>query len=489
MELLQIHKMRVADQYAIDQGIPSLFLMEQAGLKVARAVEDMCDGPTNVHIYAGTGNNGGDAFVVARFLKRRDYKVTLDLIGKISALKDEALANALRWRDMDGDLNQGAPRQSCLGQTSFIIDGIIGAGLKSNLKPELCALIETINAQNKPVLAIDIPTGVNGDTGAASPIAIKAQKTVTFFRPKPGHLLYPGRVLCGTLKVVDIGIPERAIESIKPNIWQNEPDLWQAAEPHRNNNSHKYNKGAVLIACGEEAMAGANSLAANAAMRAGAGLVTIAEPKGAMINPHLLAAIMSANAPDDNQWCDILKLRKIDAVLIGPGAPANDATRAMVLKLLDQARHVCLDAGALTAFADQPAVLIEAIANKQSGHTILTPHEGEFKHLFGDFHQEGKLAASLKAAQKTNATIVLKGADTVIASPDGRAIINTNAPSTLATAGTGDVLAGMITAGLAKEMLPLEAAACAVYKHAEAANLINHDLVADDISPLIPKLG
>lgn len=507
MELLQIKKMQAADQITIDQGIDGLFLMERAGQYIAEVTEILCSGPCHVHIFAGVGNNGGDAFVAARFLKQRGYQITLDLIGSPERLKGDAKVNAERWFQSIAQKNKNAkgnnaltkeipPSQSNMQQAHCIIDGIIGAGLKSDLKPELASLITSINALNKPVIAIDIPTGIDGDTGQHKGAAIMATQTVTFYRPKPGHLLYPGKAHCGQLTVKNIGIQSRTIKKLAPTIWQNDPSLWQKDLPKQVTTSHKYNKGAVLIACSEGAMSGASALAANAAMRTGAGLVTIANadtvtPKQASKttsrpNPHCFAAIMSVEAPEKNEWSELLKARKITATLIGPGLQANQATRDLVHALITQTSNLCLDAGALTAFAKHPEELIKAISTLSSANIILTPHEGEFTRVFGSFERGGKLAAAQNAAAKTGAVIILKGADTIIASPDGRAIINTNAPSSLASAGTGDVLAGIIITNLAKNMPAFSAAAAAVYIHSKAAIAINHNLVADDLWQEIP---
>ena len=480
IELLQIKKMQAADQYAIDQGVSGQFLMQCAGQHVANKLEAISQGPCHVHILAGPGNNGGDAFVAARLLKQRGYKISLDLIGKENQLSGDAKAMAQAWRAGEGQIHQG-PGLDKLSQADYLIDGILGAGLNKPLEGELADLVNAINAKQKPVLAIDVPTGVHGDSGQIMGTAIQAQATVTFFRAKPGHYLHPGKALCGTTSVHQIGIPERAIKAIKPTIWLNSPDLWQSSLQKTKQTAHKYNKGAVLVATNGETMPGATTLAANAALRAGAGLVTVAQSNTKSLSTNFLSAIMITQSPENDEWQPLLNARKIKSVLAGPGMPANEQTKQMVLVLLNQPCSMCLDAGALSSFQGAKDDLINAINTYKDRKVILTPHEGEFTRLFGNFETTGKLQAALDAAKETKATIILKGPDTVIASPDGRAIINTNAPPSLATAGTGDVLAGVTTAYLAKDIPAFYAAAAAVYKHTFAANAIKTGLTADDL--------
>jgi len=489
IELLTIKDTKAADQFAIEQAIDGLFLMERAGEYVASTVEELCQGPANVHIIAGGGNNGGDAFVAARLLKQRGYKITLDFLGSLEKLTTDAKTNADIWYASGESSHQAKIRETCLKQADCIIDGLIGAGLKKDLSKKYIHFIDKINAQQKPVIAIDIPTGINGDTGQSAGAYVKACRTVTFFRAKPGHLLYPGKQACGALTVADIGIPKRSLQKLKPKLFQNHPSIWQNSGTQLRADRHKYHNGAVLIACSKSAMPGASALAANATMRAGAGLVTIAKPP-AMARPHhTLAAIMTTNLPDNQaQWSQLLAERKITTILLGPGLPAQRATKDLVVMVSKEPLPLCLDAGALSAFSNTPDDLLNLLASKSEGEVVLTPHEGEFKRLFKLTEKDGKLTAALSAAKRSKSVIIMKGADTVIASPDGRAIINNNAPSKLATAGTGDVLAGITAAFLAKGMPAFEAAAAAVYTHGAAANSIKTKIVADDLITQIPKI-
>ncbi len=480
MELLNTHEMSEADKFAISSGIAAEFLMNRAGQHVADTVEAEAQGPCHLYIIAGPGNNGGDALIAAKFLKSRGYTISLDLLGDPTRLKGSAAWAAGEWISAGGKIHEGA-RLEPPENTGMIIDGMFGAGLDRPVEGPYADCINAINNTGKPVIAIDMPSGINGDSGLVMGTAIKATSTATFFRLKPGHLLYPGRALCGKLKLYDIGIPQRALGHINPTLWQNHPKLWRQHIQKPPENHHKYNRGAVLVAKPPAAMPGASQLAAAAALRSGAGLVTVLEGHQHPVGANLYAAIMQAPPPQDANWQAFLARKKITASLIGPGAAPDEKTRDMVLAFLQTGQPLCLDAGAITAFEKEPDVLIKALDLREQGNVILTPHEGEFKRLFGPLSEAGKCSAAIKAAASTKAVIVLKGADTVIAAPDGRAVINHNAPETLATAGSGDVLTGIITGFLASGMPAWPAACAAVYLHAEAANLINKELIADDL--------
>lgn len=504
MNLLNAAEMRAADAFAINNGISGEFLMNRAGAFVADAVEKLNEGPVNTLILAGPGNNGGDAFVAARLLKQRGYNISLALICSLESLKGDARVMADSWLCCGGHINQQAlgtgAKSLCkdLKGAEVIIDGLLGAGLDRPITGKLADLIDKINQCTVPIIAIDIPTGIEGDTGQIRGVAIKASHTVSFFRAKPGHYLLPGRTHCGSLSIHDIGIPGRAINQIKPNTWKNDPSLWRGAFRQSTQGQHKYNKGAALIVSGDTAMRGAATLACNAAINCGAGLVTTVLEKPEAPPPNLLSSIMITSFPEKAEGLfRIIKDRKITAALIGPGAKPDATTRSRVETLMNAGCHLVLDAGALTAFKGENLSKIVFSANSSKSKNIternthqtqfvMTPHEGEFEALFGKIGEEGKLAAARKAAVQINAIIILKGADTVIAAPDGRAIINTNAPSTLATAGTGDVLAGIITAFLANNMPGFEAAAAAAYIHAQAANQLDHEFPADELITQLP---
>jgi NAD(P)H-hydrate epimerase len=302
-----------------------------------------------------------------------------------------------------------------------------------------------------------------GDTGEALG-AVAVALTVTFFRKKPGHLLLPGRRLCGEVIVAHIGIPNSVLDQISPDTFENDPRLWLAVLPQLHDDGNKYTRGHALISGGYP-MTGAARMAARAAARAGAGLTTIAVAPIAL--PVYAAALTSI---------------MVQPLLIGPGAGTGEETRTRALAMLGTGRPTLLDADALTAFADDPLTLDRAI----TGPCVLTPHDGEFHRLFdpnGD-----KLTRTRVAARRSGAIIVLKGSDTVITSPDGRSVINSNAPPTLATAGSGDVLSGIMLGLLAQSMEPFLAAAAAVWLHGAAATLFGPGLIAEDLPDLLPRV-
>jgi NAD(P)H-hydrate epimerase len=332
-----------------------------------------------------------------------------------------------------------------------------------------------------PVCAVDVPSGVDGASGAVLGAAAAADLTVTFFRKKPAHLLLPGRRLCGELVVADIGIPDTVLADVPPNTYENDSELWGSVFPFPDIQGHKYGRGHALIV-GGSIMTGAARLAAMACARAGAGLVTVAAP--AAVWPVYAGALTSTLVqpiPAGDHLDEVLADQRKNVVLIGPGAGASDSTKRQVRQVLEAGRSVVLDADAITVFADDPQSLFKAI----KAPCVLTPHAGEFARLFAT--SGNKLADARKAAALSGAVVVLKGADTVIAAPDGRAAINANAPPTLATGGTGDVLAGLITGLMAQGMEAFHAACAAVWLHGLAASLFGPGLVADDLPALIPR--
>ena len=423
----------------------------------------------------------GRGFVAARLLAEAGREVRLALLGGRDGLKGDAATNAGRW---DGAVAPLSP--DAIAGAGIVVDAIFGAGLARPLDGIVAATVEAVNAGTAPCLAVDVPSGVDGDTGAVRGAAIRADETVTFFRRKPAHLLYPGRGLCGVVRVADIGIPATVLGDISPSTAGNCPALWLDSFPWPDAEGHKYARGHVGVA-GGETMTGAARLASHAALRAGAGLVTIFSPPAA-------GAIYRSGQPDvlvrdvasAGAFAEMLDDRRITTLVLGPGLGPGEATRQQVLAGLAAGKDYVLDADALSAFAGDPQTLFDAIA--AAGDCILTPHAGEFARLFGDMGgmPGGKLARARAAARCAGAVVILKGADTVIAAPDGRAAINANAPPTLATAGAGDVLAGF-AAGLLAQGMPARAAACAgVWLHGAAAAAFGPGLIASDIATALP---
>lgn len=469
--LLTPGEMAAIDRASVAAGVPEHMLMEHAGKAVADEMRRRWPQPRAVAVLCGPGNNGGDGFVAARHLAAAGWPVRLGMLGDRAKLTGAAAHHAALWQ---GKTEPASP--ALLDGAELILDALFGAGLARPTEGAAATLIHAIDASTLPVVAVDIPSGVDGATGEIRGIAPRAELTVTFFRKKPGHLLLPGRMQCGDVVVADIGMPPGILREAV--TFENGPALWLDAFPWPKPDGHKYARGHVLIA-GGAAMTGAARLAARAAARVGAGLVTLAAPKAAW---PVYAASLSGTIVVPDAFSKLLKDERRNAMLIGPGAGINETTQRHALAALATGRAVVLDADALTAFAGKTRRLAGAI----DGPTVLTPHEGEFARLFkldGD-----KLSRARAAAKQSGATILLKGSDTVVASPDGRAAINSNAPPDLATAGSGDVLSGMVTGMLAQGLDPFRAANAAVWMHGEAAREFGPGLVAEDIVECLPRV-
>ncbi|MDB5407018.1 MAG: bifunctional ADP-dependent (S)-NAD(P)H-hydrate dehydratase/NAD(P)H-hydrate epimerase [Rhodospirillales bacterium] len=474
--LLTPHEMARADAMAMAAGIAGERLMEAAGGAVASAVAARWS-RRSVAVLCGPGNNGGDGFVAARRLAAAGWPVRLFLLGTREALKGDAARHAALWSGAVEPLPASLPPE-----TALVIDAIFGAGLARPVDGVARQVLESLVPRRLPTVAVDVPSGVDGATGAVLGYAPACAVTVTFFRKKPGHLLFPGRALCGETIVADIGIPDAVLTTIAPRTFENAPAVWRHAVPWPRPDGHKYARGHALIA-GGAVMTGAARLAARAAARSGAGLVTIAAPRESFaIYAAALAGTIVQPIDGLADFAALLGDARRNAILVGPGVGAVPATRDLVLAALATRRSVVLDADVFAVFAGKAAELAAAIA----GPTLLTPHAGEFARLFGDVGD--RLASARSAAAASGATMLLKGPDTVVASPDGWAVINANAPPELATAGSGDVLAGIATGLLAQGMsLPL-AAAAAVWLHGEAAARFGPGLVAEDIIDALPPV-
>lgn len=451
--LLTPEEMYRADAMAAEAGIKPLNLMENAGRAVAEELlRRFAARPTLV--LCGPGNNGGDGFVAARYLRRWGWPVRVALLGDRKRLSGDAAVMAGRW---DGELEEGLN----IGDTALIIDAIFGAGLAREFPSAWAA---AVNRAGVPVVAVDVPSGLDGLTGKPRGASVQADVTVTFFRLKPGHVLMPGRMLCGETVVADIGIPQDVIETIAPTTWINEEIPIPMASPA----GHKYHRGHAVVVSGGPLNTGAARLAARAALCSGAGLVTLSgSPDALAVHATQLDAIMLSDA----ELMQLLADRRNNAVVIGPAAGVGPDTRDKVETVLLSGAAAVLDADALTSFADAQERLFRLIAMAPHRPVVLTPHSGEFARLFGDLNQDAKskLECAREAARRSGAVVVLKGADTVIAAPDGRARINVNAPPSLATAGAGDVLAGIVAGLLAQGMDGFAAAAAAVWRHGAAA--------------------
>jgi ADP-dependent NAD(P)H-hydrate dehydratase / NAD(P)H-hydrate epimerase len=483
-ELLTNAEMMRADQLTIAGGTDGYALMKRAGLAVADAASDLADeGP--ILVIAGRGNNGGDGFVAARELARRGRRVSVMLLCRRDTLKGDAALASADWR---GDVRPCDPK--ALGRPALIIDALFGAGLDRPVKGDPHDMIEAMNASGVPILSVDLPSGVNGSSGQVMGAAVNATESITFFRRKPGHLLLPGRLHCGRVRVVDIGIADAVLGDIGVATFANVPALWQAAFPLPRLDGHKYSRGHALIASGGVATTGAARLSARGALRGGAGLVTVASPRDALVvNAAALTAVMVRPADTAIEFAGLLADKRFNACVIGPGSGVGAHTRDLALTAIGAGRGVVLDADALTSFVDEPQALFDAIAGAPAARVVLTPHEGEFAKLFAGIDPAlSKLERARTAAAMSGAVLVLKGADTVIAAPDGRAAISANAPAWLATAGSGDVLAGIICAMLAQGVDAFEAACIGVWMHGEAGAEAGPGLIAEDLPEVLPAV-
>ncbi len=484
IELLTTAEMAEADRRTIAGGVAGIALMENAGRSVADAVTARHPPGLGVAVVAGPGNNGGDGFVAARFLAERGYRVRVLLVGDPNRLKDDAALAAQRWQ---GPTAAAAP--AALMPADIVIDAVFGAGLDRPIEGVARAMIEAMNAA-PCVYAVDLPSGINGTTGAVMGLAVNATETVTFFRRKIGHVLLPGRLHCGNVRIADIGIAASVLDQIKPRIAINAPNLWAKSFPLPRVDGHKYARGHAVVVSGGVSSTGAARLAARGALRAGAGLVTIASPCEALaVNAAASLAVMVRPVDGADELTSFLDDPRRNVVLLGPGGGVGQPMRDLVLAALKGERAVVLDADALTSFADELQALCAAIRTRGKA-TLMTPHEGEFSRLFKILGDEApsKLERARWAAQTTGAVVLLKGPDTVVAAPDGRAAIADNAPPWLATAGSGDVLAGIAAGCLAQGMPGFEAAAAAVWLHGEAGSAAGPGLIAEDLPEVMPGI-
>ncbi len=453
-ELLNPAEMARADALSPSLGVPSLTLMENAGRAVARAVQARIR-PCRTLVLCGPGNNGGDGYVVARLLAQQGWPVAVAALARPREGSDAAEA-AHRWR---GPQAAFAPETTTSAQ--LVIDAVFGAGLARDVDG---VAADTLRSARR-VVAVDVPSGIDGATGAVRGFAPAAQLTVTFFRLKPGHLLLPGRERCGEIVLSDISLPDAALRQVPPTTFANLPELWRI--PHPTASGHKYSRGHVTV-LGGAAMTGAARLAADAARRAGAGMVTIAATHGG-------AEVYRTGSPGvivtDTPLAELLTDERRVVWVCGPGLGPDAAAQALPA-LLAAHRQVVADADTFTAFAGQPDAL--------TGTAVLTPHAGEFTRVFGPPGAD-RLGAARAAAQRANSVVLLKGSDTIIASPDGRAAINANAPPWLATAGAGDVLAGIIGGLLGQGMPAWEATCAGAWLHGAAAERAGPGMIAEDL--------
>jgi len=485
IEILTSEQMYRADLLAVKNGISSYQLMGNAGKCITREIIKKCR-KGRALILCGRGNNGGDGFVVARLLSARGWPTQVGVLRSLKGIKNDALRASKEWKGTTFELSLTQLKKRIRG-CSVVVDALFGIGLNRPVKENIKGLINVVNKSKIPCISIDIPSGIDADSGKMLGTAIRADATVSFFRPKLGHFLFPGREYTGNLTIADIGIPDSAIQKIKPTIFLNGPELWGKKFPWPSYRDHKYSRGHALIVGGEE-MTGAARLAARACLRTGSGLVTIvANRSSSRIYKMEMPEILSVVADHVNDLKKVISDRRKNVFLIGPGIGVSGSTLKKVLLLLSKKRPCILDADAISAFSRSPTKLFKSVFPR----CVLTPHEGEFARLFPKIAKRkniNKVTKCILASSDANGIVLLKGPDTVISRPDGLSVVNCNAPPTLATAGSGDVLAGIITGLIAQGMDSFNASVAGAWIHGEAANLFGPGLVADDLPNLIPQV-
>ncbi len=486
MQLAKTDQMRAIEEAAIDeQGVALYELMERAGMAVAAQARDMLPKGGRIVIVCGKGNNGGDGYVAARLLSGRKYDVEVVMLSDPERLRGPA-AQAFSLIATEETISK-APfgHRKKRWQADLLIDAIFGFGLKGPARAAAAKAIEAVNASKALVLAVDIPSGVDSDTGRTAGPAVEADRTVTFTAPKAGMAIFPGCELSGEIRVADIGIaPE--IVSRHTNICLGSRPLVRPLLPERVRDAHKGDCGRVLVVAGSVGMTGAAALAANSAVKIGAGLVTLAVPES--LNDILetkLTEVITKPLPETTERTsrakafDVLMeiIPDFDALVVGPGLSTHESTVTLVRQLVIGVEGpMIVDADALNALVGQTGLM-----KKRKGPTILTPHAGELGRLLGvpaAEIQADRLGAAQSASEQWGATVILKGARTVVAGGDCLYINPTGNPG-MATAGTGDVLAGLLGGLVAQGLPPYPAAVLATYLHGGSG-----DLAADDLTEL-----
>jgi hydroxyethylthiazole kinase-like uncharacterized protein yjeF len=470
VDILTVAQMGEADRQTIAAGTPGFVLMQRAGAAVANAILARWS-PRRTVVLCGPGNNGGDGFVVAKALADAGWEVAVALDGEPNALRGDAALAAQAWGGEIGPLSLAS-----LAGAALIVDALFGAGLSRPLSKRVADILRAAETSGAPLVAIDLPSGLPGDAAGPLDYAPRCALTVTFHRRKLAHVLEPARRFCGEVVVADIGLA-----SAPTQLFENTADLWAARMPWPRIDAYKTSRGRLIVVSGEMWTTGAARLAARAALRIGAGLVTILSPPDALlVNATQSAAVMVRPFDSDVELEEAAE--NADAAVIGPAAGVTEATVANVLALGRTGAAMVVDADALTVFQDDPGELFQALDRDD----VLTPHLGEFERVFPGLIKQApeRVTAVRRAAERAGSVVLLKGPDTVIAAPDGRCAVNLNGSPWLATAGSGDTLAGFIAGLIAQGMDSFEAACAGVWIHAEAAGRHGPGLISEDLPEL-----
>ena len=480
MPIVTASEMYRAEESAARAGVSKLELMENACQSIVSEITSRWT-PRKTLVLCGPGQNGGDGLGVACLLQQRRWIIDVVRCFPDKGFEGNAQIMSERWGGpwMDEESVR-------LEDYALVVDAVLGIGLKRELEPRLSSFFEKINALNIDVVAVDIPTGISSGTGDVLGGSLHANLTVTFGWPKPGHFLLPGKDICGQIVVSDIGVTEENLTLEARAIRVNGPNLWLDKIPRIKPEAHKYHRGhSVIIGGGSTNSTGAARLAAEASLRSGSGLATLWVPSDALADySSAPAAILLEGRAELPQMSEFLADDRKNVVLIGPGCGVSEETRILTKKILSSSKKVVLDADALTSFSANPTILFDLI----SSDTVLTPHSGEFAKLFKELSYGDKISLTRAAAKTSGAIIIYKGNDTVIAEPGGKAVVNFNAPTNLATAGTGDVLSGIVSGLLAQGCSPFAASCISVWCHSRAASYGGKGLIADDLLQKIPKV-
>ncbi len=484
MEILATDDTAVCDRLAVDSGIEIQQLMEAAGAAAADAIRTRW-APRPVLVLAGPGNNGGDGLVAARLLREAGWPVRVVLFAARKTLGPDAEIALSRW---SGPLETAEPvdLDAAGPAPELVIDALFGAGLSRPIAGLLADWIASIGERGVPVVSVDIPSGLHGDARPLDGPHLTAALTVTFHRKKLVHLIEPFAGSCGEVICRDIGIPGGWTDLVSPLAYEVLAPAWRACMASSGADLHKHARGRVAVFSGGSQSSGAARLAAAAALRAGAGVVTLCAPPSAlMVNAAHLTAVMLARCGGADEVSDRLMGLRAQAAVMGPAMGVGEHSRELVLAGLEAGISLVLDADALTSFEDDP----DALIGRLHGQCVLTPHAGEFSRLFGTGEANwNKVEQAQAAADRCGCTVLLKGPATVVASPGQTPWINRHASRWLATAGSGDVLAGIIAAGLAAGMEPHEAAAGAAWIHGDAALRLGAGLTAEDLPDALPDV-
>ncbi len=507
-QLVNSQQMYAVDRMTIDEcGVPGSELMERAGRAVVEAISARWDGVVGLSavVACGKGNNGGDGFVVGRLLHDGGAHVRAFLCADRDAVRGDAAEHMRRLEDAGVAVEvlngEGAALGAALAECDVAVDALLGIGLRSAPRGEIARAIEALNASGRPVVAVDMPSGVDADAGATPGSCVQAVLTVTFGLPKVGQLFYPGRARCGVLHLADIGFAERAVQAVSPVAHLLDADALRSVLPRRSGDAHKGSCGSVAVVAGSVGMTGAAALTAEAALRAGSGRVSLGIP--ASLNDVLevkLTEVMTRPLPEvRRQRCLALRAfgeietlySRADVLALGPGLGAHGQTAELVRRIVGRCRlPLVLDADGINALVGCTDVL-----RARSGEAILTPHIGEFARLTGmhrDAIRADPIGVSRVFAQEHRVILVLKGAPSLIALPDGQVLVNPTGNAGMATAGAGDVLTGLVAGFWAQGMSARDAACLAVYVHGAAGDRARDDLgewsmLAGDIAAQVPN--